>query len=299
MIGLIIILNSLPSYGQSHLEKYFNAIRKGQTASFESELWLLQSERDLWKTLISYQKDSIANVRYQTYLLISRLGKESQKPEDRTWAVEQLMGASRNNDSGIVGLAVRELTGFYRNDFSSSFRDSLRVILHQRAKHYAMWLRLVGYIGIKDQTTVIQSQIQDGKLSRSEKWAAHLALSRMGDTEALRYVLDRTRKIGVNDDAVYELFPDLIYTRQLHAVQYLVEALNSDKPSCESADAEISKRQTCAYRIIELLAPVIKDFPLTVDASGDLAVADYSLALQQVRQWFATHPNFKILDSSL
>ena len=154
-------------------------------------------------------------------------------------------------------------------------------------------------MGLKDQIVGIQSQVEQKQLNRSEKWSAYLALCRLGDAEALQYVLSRVRSLETNDEVVYEIFPDLIYTRQPLAIQLLVEALQSNEPDCQSADAENPQPQTCAYRIMELLAPVIKNIPLKIDPSGDLSVTDYRAALQSTREWFLNHPEYKIVDDSI
>lgn len=300
-IALLIyfVLSSPKAFPQNHVEQYFNALRKNQAISLEKEIQLLQSDRIGWSAIVAYQNDSISQIRYQAHLLLARLGQKSKKQEDRSWAVDQLIRSSRHTDSGVVGLVVRELSAFNRNDFSSASRDSLRSIVRQKAKHYSLWLRLVGYVGLKDQIVGIQSQVEQKQLNRSEKWSAYLALSRLGDAEALQYILGRVRSFGTNDEVVYEIFPDLVYTRQPLAIQYLVEALRSDETDCHSADAENPQPQTCAYRIMELLAPVIKNIPLKMDPSGDLSVTDYKVALQSTRQWFDNHSDYTIMDDSI
>ncbi len=299
VIQIAIVTSAFHVYSQNHLVNYFTAIQNNQSTSIEKETQLLLSDISSWSSLITYQNDSNAHVRNQSYLLIARLGQKSRRVEDRTWAVEQLIKTNQHKDSGLVGLVVRELSAFQREDFTLASRDSLRNIVQQKISHYASWLRLIGYIGLKDQISNIRSQLERGTLSRGEKWAANLSLSRMGDESALQFVLTRVKQLKVNDEVIYELFPDLIYTRQPVAIQYLVEVLNNDEPLCESADAENAKPLACGYRIMELLAPVIKGFPLKVDGSGDLSVPDYKVALQQVRAWFKNHADYKILDVSL
>lgn len=296
---IIFILSSPDAFPQNRVQQYFNALRKNQAISLEKEVQLLQSDRIGWSAIVTYQNDSIPQVRYQAHLLLARIGQKSKKQEDRSWAVDQLIRSSRHTDSGVVGLVVRELSAFNRNDFSSASRDSLRSIVRQKSKHYSQWLRLVGYVGLKDQIVGIQSQVEQKQLNRSERWSDYLALSRLGDAEALQYVLSRVRSLETNDEVVYEIFPDLVYTRQPLAIQLLAEALQSNEPDCQSADAENPQPQTCAYRIMELLAPVIRNIPLKMDSSGDLSVTDYRAALQSTRQWFDNHPDYKIVDDSI
>jgi hypothetical protein len=46
---------------------------------------------------------------------------------------------------------------------------------------------------------------------------------------------------------------------------------------------------------MEQVAPVIKDFPVKADESGDLDVSNYAAALQQVRGWFVANTSYQIL----
>jgi hypothetical protein len=117
----------------------------------------------------------------------------------------------------------------------------------------------------------------------------------MDDAPALKDLMQRVSKLPVNDDVVYKLFPDLIYTRQKESIDYMIEALNSDVKTCFTADAEKEVEILCGYRIMEQLAPVIADYPFNLDESGDLQTDDYPSALLTVRNWFRTHKNYTIL----
>lgn len=85
-------------------------------------------------------------------------------------------------------------------------------------------------------------------------------MSRLGDKQALSHIMTQVRKLEINDDVVYEVFPDIIYTRQRDAIAYVVEALHSEDKNCESANPEIRENIPCAYRIMEYLAPLLKIF---------------------------------------
>ena len=125
-----------------------------------------------------------------------------------------------------------------------------------------------------------------------------LALARMGDNYALEDVLKRIRKLPVNDDVVYQVFPDLVYTRQRATFDVLLQALNSDETNCESANAEVERKIPCAYRVMEMLAPAIQSYPLKVDESGDIDTNDYTEALKTVRDWFRANGNYIIRTDS-
>ena len=108
-------------------------------------------------------------------------------------------------------------------------------------------------------------------------------------------MLAQIKQQPLNDDVVYELLPDLVYTRQKDALDYLVAIIQSDEKRCQSADPEAEQNIRCGYRVLELLAPVIADFPLTLDESGDLAVSDYPQALEEARRWLTEHEDYKIV----
>ena len=54
----------------------------------------------------------------------------------------------------------------------------------------------------------------------------------------------------------------------------------------------------CGYRIMEYLAPVIKDFPLKTDASGDVITKDYEHALMQVREWLKNKGEHYVIETN-
>ncbi len=119
-----------------------------------------------------------------------------------------------------------------------------------------------------------------------DRWAGYVALARMGDQQAIDVILNRVRTLRLNDDVVYELFPDLVYTRTFRAIHYLEEVLASNERGCRSPNADVRQRTPCAYRVMELLAPAIKDYPVAIGPGGDLATENYVQALDTIREWF-------------
>ncbi len=106
--------------------------------------------------------------------------------------------------------------------------------------------------------------------------------------------MNRVKRMPVSDALVYDVYPDLIYTRTQEAVTLLVATLNSDAKNCSAADAERESKIPCAYRVMEMLAPVLEGYPLEVDGSGDIQTIDYPAALQAVREWCKTKTSFDI-----
>jgi hypothetical protein len=162
--------------------------------------------------------------------------------------------------------------------------------------HLDRLIKIAGFLDMKYLIPDIRPFAQPGN-TRQIRWAALLSLSRMGDLIAMEELLKRVRKVRLNDDVVYTVFPDLIYTRQRAAINFLVETLHSETKNCTSADVEREVRVVCGFRIMEQLAPVIEGYPLKLDASGDINADDYPLALKTVRRWFDEHPTYTIIDA--
>lgn len=275
---------------------YFRSVRDKKTTAVPSALINdRKNEQSLFPGIIPYLSDSVSEVRLAAYSLLTNIGRQSSAPLFRKQIVTTLASGWRDADSGISGLIGSSLQQFQQQDFNTAAKDSLRSLVQKMPAYYDKLVTLCGFLSMTDQQMIIQAQLQSGAIkSKSEKWSAYLALCRMGDVQALTYVMNRVRKLGVNDDVVYEVFPDLIYTRQREAFSYLIEALNSNEKNCEPANPEASGNIPCAYRVMEMLAPVVKDFPLKADASGDVITKDYPKALQQARVWLKQHPDYQI-----
>ena len=273
---------------------YLNAVRQNQHPTTPKQLWQdAEQHNEVLSALQPYYTDTLPGVRAQAYYLTKQVGTNSQDPTIRQSAVSQVITGLQDENSGNIGRVHTYLSASDPADFALSSRKSIADLLSQRPPHFSRLLKLVGALGMTEQISTLQNLLP--ALSGRDRWAARLALARLGDQEAIATVLSRAKRFPVNDDVVYELLPDLVYTRQKEAIDYLVTIVQSDKKNCEPADPDASENILCGYRVLELLAPVIQDFPLTVDASGDLAVSDYPKALQQARQWLDEHADYQVI----
>ena len=296
LLILATVLTLQHTYAQSPtttVATYLNAIRQNQHPTTPKQLWQdAEQHSETLATLQPYYTDTLPTIRAQAYYLTKQVGTNSQDAALRQSAVSQLITGLQDEASGNVGRVHGYLTTFRPADFTTSSRQTIANLLNQRPPHFSRLLRLVGSLGMTQQIATLHNLLPE--LSGRDRWAARLALARLGDQEAIATVLSRAKQFPVNDDVVYELLPDLIYTRQKEAIDYLVTIVQSDEKNCEPADPDASENILCGYRVLELLAPVIQDFPLTIDASGDLAVNDYPKALQQARRWLKEHIDYQI-----
>ena len=293
---LLLLLTTTALAQIKSLDNYFAQIRAGKYANVPAEVSKPELASGLLKSLGVYSSDTMPTVRVRAAGLVRTVGLQSKVQSVRSQAVQQLMTAAKDKDTGNAGVVLNYLTGFRKNDFSVAAKDSLYAYFQRKSGNMNTLIRLLGYLNVQKAKYELFALSQDGAAGHKDRWAALLALSRMGDEQAINDVMNRVKRMPVSDALAYEVFPDLVYTRRREAFNYLLETLNSDAKNCESADPERPSRIPCAYRVMEMLAPAIGNYPLKLSDSGDVVTSDYPAALTQVREWFQVNKEFKILD---
>ncbi|MEL7428030.1 MAG: hypothetical protein AAFN81_33915 [Bacteroidota bacterium] len=112
-----------------------------------------------------------------------------------------------------------------------------------------------------------------------------LAMIRAGDPSRIRRLRTLLQTVEVNDDFIYTIAPQLIYTRRQEVFDFFFDQILLDERNCYMADLHGSGQINCAYRLLEMVAPHILNFPLKVGISGDLETDDYPTALETARAW--------------
>lgn len=298
ILVLLFFLASSPIFSQpvvQSLNSYFTEVRAGKYPAIPQEVTKPENAKVVISALPAYQKDTLFTVRSKAFSITRAVGVKAKQPAIRQESVQQLINGGRDKDSGIVGSVLGNLTEFRKEDFTIVAKDSLRSLFKSKPAHLHQLVKLIGFLELNDLQSDLRAISQQNNAGKRDRWAAQLALARMGDQMMIQNILERVKKLPINDDLVYEVFPDLIYTRQMEAISYLTRVLFSDENNCETADAEREAKIPCAYRVMEQLAPVIENYPFALDASGDVKTKDYVAALKKVREWFRQQKEYKIL----
>lgn len=286
-IVIVLVLSGAVCYAQQNIQVYFAAVAQQQpTTPFTFDPAV--GENRYIQELSPYLADTLVTVRSEAYLLVSRLGQSSKQAKVRKEVVKILLKGWRDKDTGVNGRVANALLRFNKDDFDKTALEDIRS-LNGTAKAYTGRLfKLIGKLDMRDQINTIraQTQNQQSPLSRQDVWLAYVAMARMGDALSEQTVMDKANKLGSNDDTIYELYPDLVYIGSRTTIDFLVKELYSEENNCSSPDAESDRPINCAYRIMEMLAPVIKDYPVAISKSGDLVEKDYPKALATIRGWF-------------
>lgn len=275
----------------SLLTNYLEAVREGSHDPVPGELLDQGNADDVLNSLVVYEQDSVEKIRSRAYNIAMRVGLKVENEEQRQRAVQQLVDGIGDTDGGVSGSCSSALTYFYLSDFSSAAQLKLLGYLKVKQYHLDEVIRLVGFVnpdGAKSKLQSLQSQVS----SKQDRWAIRLALARLGDPGAVSYITSRLTLPQVNDDFVYDIVPDLVYTRSPEVFDFLEQILNSDVANCQTADPDRSDKILCGYRVLEYIAYTINDFPIATDTDHEIDVSDYEQALQEVRAWFIDNPDY-------
>jgi hypothetical protein len=295
--GIITFCFGLPVHSQSSvrdLEKYMNELRAGSAQTIPISIWQdARNEAKLLKVLTPFYTDTLKRIREKAYYITKRIGQKSKDNAVQQLAIAGTVLALKEKDTGTSGSAIESLAGFRKENFSAAVRDTIDNLLSANTPHLDELLKLAGFLAMQEQVLKIR-HIMETNTNAKIKWAARLSLARMGDAAAIASIMKKLNSTGVNDDFVYDIVPDLIYTRQPEIFEFLEKIINSDAQNCQSDNPDSNKKILCGYRVMGQIAPVIDNFPLKTDDSGELIVSDYALALREVREWFASNDSYNL-----
>ncbi len=283
---LLLAVSTLYAQPKENLQSFFEAIRQGQKPEPLLSQGSQKSEEAWLKAIIPFTEDSVVLVREAAYDLLLRTAQESVHAPVRQKAVVAVLDAWYDTDTQIISFVASALKSFPPSSFNVTALNKLMSLIRKMPPYYAQLVKLAAYVQVTEAIPLLQNHLYAQQVkSKSDQWAIYLALCRLGDEKALDVVMNRVQKVGVNDDVVYEVFPDLVYTRQRRALDYIIEQIHSDDKNCQSPNPEREAMIPCAYRIMEQLVPAIQGYPLKTDASGDVLTEDYPAALRTVRSW--------------
>lgn len=280
-----------PQDWKTIIVSYLEDVRSGQQPPVPDVTAFTTKCRETLNFLHSAVGDTDERVAVAACNIAFELSKTSSQQEIRRLGVAVLLKACMQ---GRAGSALDQLTGFASSDFSPQSRADVKALLVGSRSYRADLIRLASFLQLTDMIPLLKRWSAPGN-DVQIRWSAIVGLARMGDAESTREMLSIVHKLGTTDETVYNVFPDLVFSRHPDAIAFLIDALKRDDILCLPADPERDTPIPCAYRIMELLASVIEDFPVRVGPGGDLDTADYPHALQSVRRWFSETRHYRII----
>lgn len=277
-----------------HITQYFLSVRQGGSGTPPGVLYDSVLAGETLNKLEPYTRDdTITSVRLRACEISTFLSAGSGIPTLREKGVDILFSANGKGDTETTGVILEMLKTFLSDDYGEAAKDQVRIAIKSEGPYLAEWMRMAAFLNLVDVIQDIRPYSQPGN-RRDIRWSALVSLARLGDASAASELMTRVQKLPVNDDFVYGIIPDLMFTRQPEPIQYAVKILSDNARLCLSPNPENETPIPCGYRVMEQLAPVIEGFPLKVDASGDLITEDYVNALDIARKWLKENHPYKI-----
>ncbi|MGM0532186.1 MAG: hypothetical protein ACQER7_12645, partial [Bacteroidota bacterium] len=246
----------------------------------------IQSFIHRFDSSISGEKDQ--QVRLNGYRFLYMLSREY--PGFRSDVVDILvLSGLSDNDPGNRKSVCGYLEDFPKENFSISARNRISSHAIEMEAPFKEIVRLSARLGIKDLASHYNHLLITGSVDSSTRWTLNVALGRLGDEKSARWCVDQVRQMGLNDQVVHHLAPDLAFMRCKPAMDYLLSAICRDQQNCSSPNPDSNAKINCAYRLMEVVAPAIKGFPVQTDEGGNLQTNDYPRALEKVRAWIYEH----------
>ncbi len=227
-------------------------------------------------------------IRLNGYRFLYLLFREYPRYGSEIVEILVLSGLS-DNDPGNRKSVCGYLEDFPKENFSISARNRISSHAIEKEVPFKEIVRLSARLGIKDLAAHYNHLLITGSVDSSTRWVLNVALGRLGDEKSARWCVDQIRQMGLNDQVVHQLVPDLVFMHYKPAMDYLLSAICQDRKNCSSPNPDSNARINCAYRLIEVVAPAIKGFPVQTDEGGNLQTNDYRRALERVRAWIYEH----------
>lgn len=296
-LALLLLFPISNLYSQNQFD-CSNRLKNKQLFTNEIELkeWLNSFEKDTLKMLDCLKEQSsdsifISNLSQSIYL-IKNLSINASNVKIKGAAIKLFISVGKSNNPSVSALSINALKSYSSRNFDESDISSILELIEKHPSVYKETVELAGYIGNQKFLLKIKEVFPNSRnFSKPEKWASYKSLARLGDNEALDFCVKRISSIPINDQVIDVLYPDLIYIHRKEAIDLLIKALNSDDLLCTSSNPNSDSKILCGYRIMELLAPAIENFPVKVLPSGDLDTKDYKKTLNDVRVWFSKNGN--------
>ncbi len=192
-------------------------------------------------------------------------------------------------DTKVVYEAINALEQLPSSSVSAADLAIIDAALAQEDTPYrGRFFLLAGWLG---RTDALYAVPQAYRHSLSNKNDYDMAMLRAGVPSYVDRLQSLIPALTVDDNFVYRLGPALLYTKRREAIDFFLAEILEDKRNCKVAEAHSEGRINCAYRLLEMIAPIIQDFPLKLRTSGDLATDDYPSALEIAREWIRNHSN--------
>ncbi|MBN9293981.1 MAG: hypothetical protein J0G96_08380 [Flavobacteriia bacterium] len=285
IIGLILTINTTVS-AQEDIQTLVNQFCFSMNLN-EQVLEKIQQQTDVQQVASAIQKIAVDSTKTEfanTIYLIRQMQKKqisnSKVQEILAYSLSEIAIANKKQ----AAMALKAMRAFERKHFTSASKENILQVVSFNDLARIEAIEIIGFIGNEGDISFLKGISKFVSLGKKEQYKTLLALVRLGDPESVdQYIQDITSRV-INDQLVYSILPDMIYTRNKRVFDFLLQDTQHSIARCYSGNNDSPEKILCAYRILEEIAPYILNFPVSVDRSGSLT-GDYETALEKVRKW--------------
>jgi hypothetical protein len=305
LLVVIVYFNISSCFAQDLYSVIYSAIedcRYSRKISQYEKLnyFMNKNSYDVALTIRNYSVDSSALVRQFVINILGRTGVLCDSKYLRQNICELISEATFDKSIDVRREAINKLKFFMKSDFNKKCKDNIYISFRTRINIEPLSIKVAGFIAPSGLDSILRNVINETPKEQNDIiWAAKIALVRLGNKEAEYYCTNILEKSIVNDTVINNLVTDLIYAKTRNSINLIIKLLQIDEKNCSSTNPDYSGKILCAYRVMELLAPIIIDYPIKTTSSGDLLTNNYSLSLEKTRQWFSEHIDNYIINDSI
>jgi hypothetical protein len=281
--------------GQNNTAKQINLlmqqIRSGATVTVDKQSILASSAyKENAQLFAKYFSDTLFSIRYEALNLNTQL---SLRSNDKSLVSKSIKGILDNaiTKGQLNNQIVALLKKYAQTDFSAENLNQIKNILSTQENNIGALVKVYAFAGGPAVANEISNLSSKPALSKLDKGDIKLALVRCGDENLVAQMTAKLKEQVVNDNLIYYGLPEIIYTKNKSLLSFLLNSILSDDKKCTSANSDDNQAITCAYRLIENLAPEIIDFPATINERGEIASTDLNKTLVDVREWIKKNQN--------
>jgi hypothetical protein len=292
-------VSSQSNDSRNELKKYFNAALAGNSYYLPSEVLKTIPLNSIQTEANVYIQSDNSFVCIKAIDLIKRYAILTDNNEARQYAVNKIIIKCKDKDSGTAGYAINALKLFNKSDFNNDAVNDLNNLLTENITNYTNFILIVGFAGNSKTMEILENKLEQiPHPDKKTTWNMQLALARLGDENSFNTCFERIKSQGINNKVVENLYPNLIYTRNKKAIDYMLEQIMSNETNCNAPNPDNEIPIICGYKLMELIAPVIIDFPVGISKYDELETDNLNDALIKVRDWYSKKPQYNISNSS-
>lgn len=281
LITITLVIIATSCFSQSSVNEYFQLLKqKKQTKNLPDSLFLEPNLEKTIKEILPFFKDTSLNIALNVVPIYVRACKAYSKSDIRKEAVKRLIKLS------IDGIdCLNYLKGFYVNDFDDEAKEKIaNHILSSKVNKD--WMLISGFLKIEKLMAHYRKIAFSQQESPTYRWNTMLAMARMNDEGAINELIRVQNIQSFNDDFIYEILPDLLYTKNKKIYSALLEKTKQSDEKCDSPNPNSENSTPCICLALPAFSASIIDFPIKVNASGDIMERNCNLAIQKFNNWY-------------